>query len=168
MEYRVRLTGELLTLEEVKARNKDKSLPKTWHGDTLDVLGIDEVLDVQPPLNDDPLKVIKRDGAELANGQWLKKYIVADIHSTFTLPDGTVRTKEEQDTAYLEKIKAEQWINIRKTRDNKLKESDWVTIRSADTGVPVSSAWSEYRQALRNITTQVDPFAIVWPVKPTE
>lgn len=168
MEYRVRTTGEILTIEEVKKRNKDKSLPKVWLSDTLDVLGIDEVFDVPEPTNNDPLKIVRRDGAELSNGRWVKKYVVVDIHATYTLPDGTVKTKEEQDAAYIEKLNASQWVKIRNTRDGKLKECDWVSIRSADTGTPMPVEWSQYRQSLRDITTQPDPFAIVWPVKPTE
>ena len=59
-----------------------------------------------------------------------------------------------------------QWAAIRLDRDNRLKETDWVSIRAADTATPMSAEWAAYRQALRDITTQTDPFSIIWPTKP--
>lgn len=58
------------------------------------------------------------------------------------------------------------WSAVRYLRDQKIKETDWVILRAADTGVPVSNYWLVYRQALRDITEQTDPFNIVWPVVP--
>jgi hypothetical protein len=29
-----------------------------------------------------------------------------------------------------------------------------------------AAEWSAYRQALRDVTTQTDPFSITWPTKP--
>jgi hypothetical protein len=61
---------------------------------------------------------------------------------------------------------ATQWTAIRSDRDNRLKDTDWVSIRAADTATPMSTEWSTYRQALRDVTTQSDPFSITWPTKP--
>ena len=47
----------------------------------------------------------------------------------------------------------------------KLYESDW-TCSVTDYEVPNKPDWITYRQALRDVTTQTDPFAIVWPVAP--
>jgi len=44
--------------------------------------------------------------------------------------------------------------------DLRLANCDWTQLPD----VPVDAdAWSVYRQALRDVTTQADPFAIVWP-----
>lgn len=48
-----------------------------------------------------------------------------------------------------------------------LTASDWVTTRAVETGTPASAEWLAYRQALRDITLQADPWAIVWPVMPS-
>jgi hypothetical protein len=53
-----------------------------------------------------------------------------------------------------------QWQVIRTQRNQMLKDSDWTQV--ADSPVD-KAAWATYRQALRDITTQVDPFSIVWP-----
>ena len=46
-------------------------------------------------------------------------------------------------------------------RNQMLKDSDWTQVADA----PVDKAvWATYRQTLRDITTQLDPFCIIWPV----
>ena len=56
-----------------------------------------------------------------------------------------------------------QWNEIRTQRNAKLMESDWTQLPDA----PVdAAAWAEYRQALRDVTDQTDPFNIVWPTAP--
>tara|TARA_R100001443_G_scaffold113410_1_gene128012 strand:- start:355 stop:792 length:438 start_codon:yes stop_codon:yes gene_type:complete len=56
-----------------------------------------------------------------------------------------------------------QWSSIREQRDEKLQETDW----RASSDLTLSDTWKTYRQALRDITTQSDPFNITWPTKPT-
>lgn len=58
------------------------------------------------------------------------------------------------------------WQQARARRDELLARSDWVALRAADRGEPVPSEWLAYRQALRDVTEQADPLAIVWPVAP--
>jgi hypothetical protein len=53
-----------------------------------------------------------------------------------------------------------QWQVIRNQRNQLLKDSDWTQLADA----PVDKlVWSTYRQELRDITQQSDPFNIVWP-----
>lgn len=59
-----------------------------------------------------------------------------------------------------------KWEEVRRARNALLSETDWVAIKSGETGTPVPVAWLEYRQALRDITNQPDPFQIVWPTRP--
>lgn len=56
-----------------------------------------------------------------------------------------------------------QWLVIRSQRNALLSSSDWTQLPDA----PVNAAdWATYRQALRDITNQSDPFAIIWPSAP--
>jgi hypothetical protein len=56
---------------------------------------------------------------------------------------------------------------IRKRRDSMLSSSDWVVTKAFELGETVPADWSEYRQALRDITTQVGfPHNVEWPTKP--
>ena len=67
-------------------------------------------------------------------------------------------TEEEKNAAI-----ASQWSNIRQDRDEKLKETDW----RASSDLTLSDAWKNYRQALRDITTQSSPYSITWPTPPS-
>jgi hypothetical protein len=53
-----------------------------------------------------------------------------------------------------------QWQVIRTQRNQMLKDTDWTQVLDS----PVDkAAWALYRQALRDITQQPDPFSITWP-----
>jgi len=59
---------------------------------------------------------------------------------------------------------AAAWSAVRSRRNQLLQESDWTQL--PDVPIATKEAWAEYRQALRDITEQPDPFNIVWPVPP--
>lgn len=55
---------------------------------------------------------------------------------------------------------------VRGERDRALLSTDWMAVKAAETGVPLSQEWVDYRQSLRDITT-VDGFPYVdLPTKP--
>ena len=83
-----------------------------------------------------------------------------------TTVEGVTTTKAQHEETFMAARNATQWTAIRSDRDNRLKDTDWVSIRAADTATPMSAEWAAYRQALRDITTQSDPFNITWPTKP--
>jgi Phage tail assembly chaperone protein len=62
------------------------------------------------------------------------------------------------------------WDHARKERTVLLQESDWTDTASAPQrlGSELYNSWQNYRQALRDITQQLDPFRLVWPIKPGE
>lgn len=58
---------------------------------------------------------------------------------------------------------AAEWARVRAARNAKLAACDWTQLPDA----PVdSAAWATYRQALRDVTAQTDPFNITWPTPP--
>jgi len=67
-------------------------------------------------------------------------------------------TEEEKNAAI-----ASQWRNIREDRDERLKETDW----RATSDRTLTDNWRDYRQALRDVPTQADPFNITWPNPPS-
>lgn len=58
------------------------------------------------------------------------------------------------------------WARARARRDELLRACDWRVLPDAPTPEEERAAWLAYRQALRDITLQADPAAIVWPVPP--
>tara|TARA_B100001287_G_scaffold233000_1_gene204275 strand:- start:535 stop:972 length:438 start_codon:yes stop_codon:yes gene_type:complete len=57
----------------------------------------------------------------------------------------------------------QKWIAIRLERDQRLQVTDW----RASSDLTLSDAWKNYRQALRDVPTQSDPYNITWPTEPS-
>ena len=57
-----------------------------------------------------------------------------------------------------------QWFIVRTQRNELLSECDWTQL--ADIPSETKELWQTYRQTLRDITSQSNPFSINWPVKP--
>lgn len=58
----------------------------------------------------------------------------------------------------------EVWESIKVKRNELLKLSDWTQM--PDVAIATKTEWAIYRQALRDITNQLDPYNIVWPMPP--
>jgi len=56
------------------------------------------------------------------------------------------------------------WAGVRAERNRLLAESDWTQL--PDVPLETKEKWALYRQALRDITEQLDPLNIVWPEPP--
>ena len=57
----------------------------------------------------------------------------------------------------------EKWIAIRLERDRRLQITDW----RASSDLTLSDDWKAYRQALRDVPAQSDPYNIAWPTEPS-
>ena len=57
-----------------------------------------------------------------------------------------------------------EWAVVRSKRARLLLSCDWTQL--PDVPPTTQGAWASYRQALRDITQQADPFNIVWPAAP--
>jgi len=69
------------------------------------------------------------------------------------------------DTRTEEQKISDQWEFVRSRRRKILRACDWTQNR--DVTLSNDAAWQTYRQALRDITTQSDPFNITWPTEPS-
>ena len=69
---------------------------------------------------------------------------------------------EEQ---FLEAYKPDMWGEIREKRDVLLAETDWT--QNPDVPSTTKEKWQTYRQALRDVPSQSDPYNITWPTKPS-
>lgn len=68
----------------------------------------------------------------------------------------------------LEARNQSQWAKVRVQRNKLLADTDWVVLKALEASTAVTQVWMGYRQALRDITEQEDPFNIVWPELPSE
>jgi hypothetical protein len=76
------------------------------------------------------------------------------------------KTPLDVSTQHNQAITDQQWKAIRQDRNKLLTASDWVTAKAFEANVSVPPEWSVYRQALRDITKQSNPFKIEWPKPP--
>jgi hypothetical protein len=59
-----------------------------------------------------------------------------------------------------------QWESVRVEQKYKLEDSDWTVLPDVPMEESLRNQWKVYRQELRDITTQPDPFNITWPTPP--
>lgn len=76
----------------------------------------------------------------------------------FSVFDYTSRTWVPDTTAAL--------AAMRHQRNALLKASDWVVTKATESGQTTPPEWVSYRQALRDVTLQTDPWVIAWPIRP--
>ncbi len=72
-----------------------------------------------------------------------------------------LKTDEEN-----ENDKQNMWKIVREERNKKLLESDWTQLADSPLVNQKQTEWQIYRQELRDITTQSNPFSIEWPTPP--
>jgi hypothetical protein len=162
-EYRIRETGEIIT--NLATQFPNTSLPFVLTQSDFDALGIDPVLEGPQPTTATPYQFTYRDGVEEIEGQWFTKYAIGPVFTDYTDEDG-VHTAAEQEVAYKAQKDKDQWSSVRADRNAKLAACDWTQLPDAPLTNLETADWGSYRQALRDITTQSDPFNINWPVSP--
>lgn len=115
------------------------------------------------------------------NDNWKTENDVVDIVNTRSFDETTqhletvdayleggvvysVRVVTNSDEYNANRVSA-QWSSVRQERGMYLQESDWTQL--SDVSSVDKTAWATYRQQLRDVTTQADPFNITWPTKPS-
>lgn len=105
--------------------------------------GVHQLKLVTPPYFDSATQTREHGPALLVDGVWTQNYIVSDLDAD----------------ASAAKVGA-QWAVVRAERNKLLADCDWTQLPDASAD---AAAWAVYRQALRDITSQANPFNIVWP-----
>jgi hypothetical protein len=101
---------------------------------------------VTPPYFDPATQVREEGPAVLVDGVWTQNYVVTDLDADVSAA----------------KVHA-QWDVVRAERDLLLDKCDWWVTKAIEKNATISAEQHAYREALRDITTQSDPFNIVWP-----
>lgn len=83
-------------------------------------------------------------------GRWIQAWAVEPM----TEEEVSARTEQE-------------WNAARTDRNQRLADSDWTQLPDAPLSNVEMQDCASYRQALRDITTQSDPFNIQWPAQST-
>lgn len=167
MQIRIRETGQVLLQHEwIKwvATTYGKSI-SALTADVFDRFDSDPIFEGPQATGGTVYQYSQRDGVELIEGKWYTKYILGPVFTDReAMGDMPAQTAAEQEAAYKTMKDEEQAKSVRTQRTEKLKDSDWTQL--ADSPVD-KAAWAEYRQALRDVTTQSSfPWTIDWPTQP--
>jgi len=150
MEYRME-DGSIKSQGEIRALNKNVSIPKVWNADVCASLNIDPVLEAPKPEPSGAYKQVVRNGAVQDGDNWVQAWVEQDMFADTTV-DGVTTTKAEHETAYQARLDATAATAVRTKRDGLLAGTDWHGMSD----VTMSSDMTTYRQALRDITTHSD------------
>jgi hypothetical protein len=137
----IKETQQVLSEDEFRASFPNISFQRIISEDVLDAYGAAPIFEGAQPFAS-KYEYITLDGVELINGKYFTKYTV----------------RQYEDITAIDNQAAEA---VRSQRNQLLKDSDWTQLSDA----PVNKdAWSLYRQALRDITSQAGfPHDIEWP-----
>ncbi len=138
-------TATYITLTDLRFAYPNISFPAVITDEDAAQFDVYPCAEVPAPTADYTKNVIMGDPVESGDG-WAQTWIITDA--------------SEQEIA--DRV-MQQWESVRTDRNQRLADCDWTQLPDA----PVdAAAWAEYRQALRDITMQPDPFNIVWPTTP--
>ena len=136
------------SIGQLRKDNPNTSFPKNVSDETLQTFKVFRVFfSTQPEVTEFQVLEEGTPVFDQEAGRWTQVFVVRDM--------------SEEEIAQITASKAEQ---IRNERNSLLVASDWTQVIDA----PVDqTAWAEYRQALRDITSQEGfPHNVVWPTKP--
>ena len=163
-EYRIRESGDIKSQGEIRAMHKNTSFPRVWRENVHESIGIDPVLITPQPKSASAYKHYIRNGAVQTGGNWVQAWVEQDMFSEYTDGEGVVHTKAAQETAHQANLDAAAAERVRTERDSKLAKTDWLAL--SDT--TMSSEWTTYREALRDVPEQGGfPDTVTWPTEPS-
>ena len=165
MLYRVKSTGAVKTQGEVRGLFPNTSLPAVWTTDTLEFLGVDPVFNAPQPAPSDLQSVAMQGVVQDAKGNWMQNWVLVDKFKTYTKEDGTVVTKEEQETSYLAKLDEEAKKVVKDKASALLTASDFYDLPNTANKISNIADIIAYRDALRAIALNPTKDAVL-PVKP--
>ena len=138
---------------QLRRDNPNTSFPKRIPDEMLAEWGVYPVENKPHPDYDQRTQRIEQDAQPvMEDGKWVIGWSVVD------------KTAEE-----IQQHDDNASQSVRSQRDSLLVDSDWRVIKAQETGTPMSQAWVDYRQALRDITDHANfPWLddADWPVKP--
>jgi hypothetical protein len=133
------------SLQKLKEDNHNISFPSEM---TENLMGEWDIYEVRStPKPNDYTKNISEETPILVDGNYYQNWVQTNA------------SQSEIDLRISDK-----WDEVREQRNQLLQECDWTQL--ADIPQSTKDNWSDYRQQLRDITTQSNPFSIIWPVKP--
>ena len=128
----------LYSLWDLKKDNPNTSFPSEMSDKNLEIWSVYPCVEGEVPVLSECEDIVRSNITQV-NGVWTQNY-------------SKVSWPRDQATQY-----------VREKRNALLSETDWMALSDSN----MTDPWKNYRQALRDITTQEGfPFSIIWPTKP--
>ena len=168
--YRVQ-DGSVKTQNEIRKLFNNVCLPNVWTQEVYDLLKISPISNNPPPEATRQYTKFTRNGVEEVNGVWQWVWVEEDMFSPYPYVNEEgldfIKTKEEQEKEYQDKLDANASALVRKNRNRLLAASDWVITKAFESNTTPPAEWVAYRQALRDITGQEGfPHTVTYPTQP--
>lgn len=135
------------SINQLKNDYPNTSFPDNITNDVLLEYGIHTVINVNIGYDID--KNYKETTPILIEGKYYQNWIIVDVSA-----EG------------IEQKTNNKWSEVRSMRNQYLTETDWTQLFDSPLAGKSKEKWLHYRQSLRNVTKQEDPFNIIWPLKP--
>lgn len=159
VKYRDKHTGKIfVNLDSFRGL---ASLPEIINSEDLAAINLEFVLDGEYPQTTKPWQTIVENGIQKIGDFWYTKYQIGPIFE-----DTDSETADQQLQNYIRLKTDDEWLMVRGVRNRKLAETDWTQLDDTPLANTAKQQWASYRQALRDITAQADPFNIEWPANP--
>jgi hypothetical protein len=141
------------TIGDLRKDNPQTSFPSTIPTETLQAYEVFPVAEVEQPKYNYMTETLTEGSPSFDQtvGVWSQNWVV------------TSRTQEE-----IDQIVEAEWDNVRHDRNIKLSACDWTQLDDTPLSNMKKLEWANYRQALRDITSQPNPFEFVWPTQPSK
>jgi Phage tail assembly chaperone protein len=136
------------TVDDLRADNPNYSFPADIGYGFFIELGAVRVFETPRPDLDYRYLVIEST-PELVGNDWKQTWHIAE------------RSVDE-----IAIIIESKWKAVRNRRNDMLAACDWTQLPDSPLDNVQRNAWADYRQALRDITTQTDPFNVIFPEAP--
>lgn len=134
------------TTQNLRNDNPNTSFPLVIDNETLALFGVAPVTAQAQPFVDHTQRVVEGQ-PELVDGVWTQQWVIEDL--------------SEEELARVNEAKAAE---VRRSRNDKLAACDWTQLADAQVD---KASWANYRQALRDLTTQEGfPWSVGFPEQP--
>lgn len=156
MKFRHNQTGQIFNGEpELRMAYSNISFPTILDENALQVANVSLVIETPPPTITQ-LQRVDYDGVQFVDGQWRD---VWSVHNKYDDPT--------QQAAWEAECLETQWGVVRDQRNLLLSETDYTDLPNTPITPECKAEFIAYRQTLRDITNQSDPYNIIWPQIPT-
>ena len=150
----LKVSGSTITypysVQNLKNENPNISFPTIISDSLLESFNIYKVETKNSGYDSDDSKDVTEVTPTLSGSVYIQTYTISNA-----------------DTETINKRREIKWSEVRSGRDSLLSESDWTQFNDSPISGSTLTDWQTYRQSLRDITNQSDPYDITWPNIPS-